>query len=221
MANDDPVLTGQRHDVGNGTQRSKSGHLDEEVPGRLVDGSPPSRFPGHGPGQLVGDSRTTESDGETLLIGTVRVHQQDSLGRVHHLMVVGDDHFQPQLLGELDRFRIIAAAVNGDDQVHFLFGKLFHGDFAEAIALSHPMGQAAGHLDSQMTKDLLKNGTATDAIDIVVPKDTDGSSRIANGEDHVDRFLQIGELGRIVKAIPFGIEEGTGLFQCGQTTVDQ
>ena len=83
------------------------------------------------------------------------------------------------------------------------------------------MGQATGHLDSQMTEDFLKNGAATDAIDIVVPKDTDGSARIANSKDHVDRFLQIGQLGRIVKAIPFGFEEGAGLLQRGQTTVDQ
>ncbi len=166
---EDPVLSPERNHVRDGAERDQVQVLVHEI-GRQGAG-PVLREPLH---ELQHDPDSRELLERVRAVAALRIQDRVRIGQhPERLVVVGHDHVDAVLLGELDLVRGGDAAIRGDDQADPPL--LCHVDAAdrEPVAVADPVGNEVGDLPPELHERGGQKAGRGDAVDVVVPVDQD------------------------------------------------
>ena len=130
-----PVFSLQRHDISHSTQADHVRILLQDLLLVAAEGGC----------QLKGNANTGKGLMGVTAVGTVRIHNGNSLGQnILALMVVGDYQIHTQFFTKLRFGNGSDAAVHSDDQLDALLSQCMQRNGIQAIALFQPAGDI-GH----------------------------------------------------------------------------
>ena len=201
-----PVLPRHGHHVGHGAHRRQIGVLPEHQAG------PVRSRRRHG--QLQGHPHAGQPLEGVGTVGAVGVHHRRSLrDGLLALMVVGDDHVNPQLPGKLHLPGGGDAAVHRDDQRDPLPGQVEDRLLIEAVALLQPVGDVGAHPPPQPGEAVGEQTGGRNAVHVVVPIDRNGLPPLQGPGDPEDRPVHVLEQHGVQQRLFPGGEQLPGLLR--------
>ena len=158
---DGAVLPQQLHHIGHRAHGGQVGVLLEE--GVVV------LLPSQGHHQLQGHPHAGQFLEGVGAVPPVGVHHRHGGGEgLLALVVVGDDHVDPQLLGVVHLLHGGDAAVHGDDEAHPLAGQVLDGLPVDPVPLGEAVGDIIAHVPALAAQVVGEQGRGGDAVHVIV-----------------------------------------------------
>ena len=152
--------------------------------------------------QVEGDTDAADLPEGVGGIGTLRVDHREGVGHgLYHLVVVGDDEVEPQLLGPLRRPTAVDPTVHGHHHPTTRLGKELQAVAVEAVPLLEPVREVAVTRGTAGGEQLSEQGARGDPVDVVVGKDADRLPRHHRVRQAGRRPPEVGEEERVVHLV--------------------
>ena len=203
---DGPVLPGHRHHVGHRPHGGQVTVLRQHVsvPFWSVDGH----------GQLQGHPHAGQALAGAGAVAAPGVHHRLGGGQAAlALVVVRDDHIDPQGPGPGGLLQGSNAAVHRDDQGGALLLQGRHRLPVQAVALLQPVWDIGDDCPALPSEEIGQQAGGGDAIHIVVPVDCDGLSPLQSQPDPAGRLCHILQSQRVLQGRLPTLQQGPGLLR--------
>ncbi len=175
----DAILTDQRNDIGDGSQRGQGGGFDEKFPKGFADASRAGNGVADSPGQLERDAGAAE-----IRIGIRRADSRqagmdDGMAirkprRIAvRLMMVGNDQVDIALPGDRRRLDRRDAAIDRHDQLGAVIDNLPQRLGVEAVSFVDAMRNVGVHLTAEERDGMPEDAGGGDAVNVVIAVNDD------------------------------------------------
>ena len=211
---DDAVLPGHGHHVGNGADGGQGAVAGEKGLLPALAAQRQHQLQRHAAARQIGEG-----------IGAVRPvgvhHRHGPWQGVLALVVIGDDHIHAQRGGEVHLLHPGDAAVHGDEQLYPLLMEGADGVLPQPVAVLNAARNIVQHIDAPAFQVIHQDHRGGDAVHVVIPEHrhaatlTDGPADALHRPVHV--LHQEGGAGQI----PAPLQKGGGLLRRGDAPCRQ
>ncbi len=238
---DDPILSHQRHDIGDRSEGGQRQHVQQPFAHRGLDPISACRVASRGhcgesPREFEGDARSAEIAEGILGVGPPGVDDRKGLGNGAgaawgavipgmerlfrpEIVVVGDDEIEAGLAGFEGRLEGGDAAVDRDDNPGALGGELDQGVAVQPVALIEPVGCVGRdhRLGVDAAQRVVEDGRRGDAVGVVVAVDDDRLASAEGVKESRRGAVEVREPRGVVQLRQSRLAEGPGGLRVRQS----